>query len=156
MGNSNSRQSSPPCSGAESPELVRLQEALVSGEHIRLASSVGLYRAAAGLRLPWSDSREAISQEVALYLWHLQTETNSGWDAARGAWSTWATLCLKGLLWKWQRQARGLRFPPADCVSLDGIDLAATDIYAIRPEGFLAVCESPKPTRRRKSGGGGL
>jgi hypothetical protein len=83
---------------------ARLVKALNSGEHIKLGHKAKVY-AAAKVLLPAShNSEEDVSQELAVYLWQVQTKTNSGWNPARGQWSTWAWRVMKGLIGKWNRR----------------------------------------------------
>lgn len=45
-----------------------------------------------------------MAQDIAAYIWHLQTNTNSGWNPQRGAWSTWCHHAITGLVCKWSRR----------------------------------------------------
>lgn len=81
----------------------RLLTALARGEHTRLAHRAGIYRSARQYRPTWD--HDDVTQEIAVYLLHLTERTNSGWDPARGAWSTWATMAMRGLASKWARSA---------------------------------------------------
>ena len=80
----------------------RLKVAILNGEIPRIAARAGVLSSARRYRPEWRS--EDVEQELIAYLLHLQSNTNSGWDPARGAFTTWVTLVSKGWVCKLGRR----------------------------------------------------
>ena len=80
----------------------RLQVAILNDEIQRLADRAGVLSSARKYRPEWG--REDVVQELIAYLLHLTKNTNSGWNPARGAFTTWVTLASKGWVCKLGRR----------------------------------------------------
>lgn len=86
----------------ESDALYRLRVAICNGEVQRLAFAARVLHSARAYRPEWS--HDDVVQELCAYLLHLQQNTNSGWDVARGKFSTWVTVAAKGWVCKLGRR----------------------------------------------------
>jgi hypothetical protein len=82
--------------------VYRLQVAILNREVSRLADRAGVLRSARRYRPEWR--AEDVEQELIAYLLHLTKNTKSGWDPARGAFSTWVTLASTGWVSKLGRR----------------------------------------------------
>jgi hypothetical protein len=82
--------------------VYRLQVAILNREVSRLADRAGVLRSARRYRPEWR--AEDVQQELIAYLLHLTKNTKSGWDPARGAFSTWVTLASTGWVSKLGRR----------------------------------------------------
>ena len=82
--------------------VYRLQVAILNREVSRLADRAGVLRSARKYRPEWR--AEDVEQELIAYLLHLTKNTKSGWDPARGAFSTWVTLAATGWVSKLGRR----------------------------------------------------
>ena len=80
----------------------RLQVAILNREVYRLADRAGVLSSARKYRPEWR--ADDVEQELIAYLLHLQKNTNSGWDPARGAFTTWVTMVSKGWVCKLGRR----------------------------------------------------
>lgn len=87
---------------APADPAYRLQVAILNREVYRLADRAGVLRSARKYRPEWR--REDVEQELIAYLLHLTKNTKSGWDPARGAFSTWVTLAATGWVCKLGRR----------------------------------------------------
>ncbi len=83
--------------------IYRLNIALANSEHTKLAMHLRIIQSARVYRPSWT--HEDVTQEIAKYLLHLQKNTKSGWDPARGKWSTWASQAMIGWVSKLKRKA---------------------------------------------------
>ena len=82
--------------------VYRLQVAILNREVSRLADRAGVLRSARRYRPEWR--AEDVQQELIAYLLHLTKNTKSGWDPARGAFSTRVTLASTGWVSKLGRR----------------------------------------------------
>ena len=82
--------------------VYRRQVAILNREVPRLADRAGVLRSARRYRPEWR--AEDVQQELIAYLLHLTKNTKSGWDPARGAFSTWVTLASTGWVSKLGRR----------------------------------------------------
>jgi hypothetical protein len=80
----------------------RLQVAILNREIYRLADRAGILSSARKYRPEWRS--EDVEQELIAYLLHLTKNTKSGWDPARGAFTTWVVLVSKGWVSKLGRR----------------------------------------------------
>ena len=91
----------------------RLQVAILNREVYRIADRAGVLSSARKYRPEWT--REDVEQELTAYLLHLTKNTKSGWNPARGAFSTWVTLAATGWVGKLcRRQPEPLDAQPED------------------------------------------
>lgn len=115
--------------------MYRLRIAIANGEHCKLAQHQRIAQSARRYRPSWGE--DDVYQEIACYLLHLQTNTKSGWDPARGKWSTWATLAMRGWLAKLKRATRPDDAPNPNP---EGVEPATHD----DPESLLSAEETRK------------
>lgn len=98
---------------APADPAYRLQVAILNREVYRLADRAGVLRSARKYRPEWR--LEDVEQELIAYLLHLTQNTKSGWNPARGAFSTWVTLASTGWVSKLgRRQPEPLDEQPED------------------------------------------
>lgn len=98
---------------APADPAYRLQVAILNREVYRLADRAGVLRSARKYRPEWR--LEDVEQELIAYLLHLTQNTRSGWNPARGAFSTWVTLASTGWVSKLgRRQPEPLDEQPED------------------------------------------